>query len=121
MKLLLTLAPTICLVVFGQLVTRWRVVALHATNQSESGLSRLWTYITDPWIVVAYAGVFASSLTWMFVIERFPLSLAFPLHVGLTVLTVTVASALLFNEALTPQRILAIALILTGVVVATRS
>lgn len=121
MKLLLALAPTICLVVFGQLVTRWRVVALQTLNQSESGLSRLSTYLADPWIVLAYAAVFASSITWIFVIERYPLSLAFPLHIGLTVFIVTLSSTLLFNEPLTPQRIVAIVLIIAGVIIANHS
>jgi len=121
MKLLLALTPTIFLVVFGQLVTRWRVGALQVVNGSEPTFSRLWSYMTDPWIVLAYAAVFASSATWMFVIERYPLSLAFPLHIGLTVLVVTVASAWLFGETLSLQRIVAIVLILAGVIVANRS
>jgi len=122
MRLILFLLPTFLLVVYGQLITKWRVGVLSADLPAGSGpLERLTLYVTDPYILSAYAAALGGSVTWMFVIESFPVSLAFPLYIGLTVVAVVLAGAWLFGEPLTPARILAVALILAGIVVGSRS
>ncbi len=122
MRLVLYLLPTILLVVYAQLVTKWRVGAVATVMPVGSGpLDRLAAYLTDPYILSAYVAALGSSVTWMFVVESYPVSLAFPLHIGLTVVSVVLGGVWLFGEPLTLSRVLAVCLILTGIAVGSRS
>ena len=60
-------------------------------------------------------------MTWMFVVESYPLSLAFPLHIGLTVMAVVVGGIYLFGEPITAPRIVAVCLIVAGIAIGSRS
>jgi multidrug transporter EmrE-like cation transporter len=114
--------PTIVLVVYGQLIVKWRVEALYgAAHPVSRPLDRLAVYLMDPYILSAYAAAVGGSMTWMFVVENQPVSLAFPLYIGLTVALVVLGGIWLFGEPISPQRILAIALILAGVAIGSRS
>lgn len=122
MKFIVALLPTIVLVVYGQLIVKWRVGALSGAAETASGpLGRLAVYLGDPYVLSAYVAALASSMTWMFVVERYPISLAFPLHIGITVLSVVLGGVYLFGEPITPSRVLAVALILAGIAIATQS
>lgn len=122
MKLLLVLLPTVALVVYGQLVTKWRVAYLFDPLQNTSGrVDRLFVYLKDPYILSAYVAALAASVTWMFVIERHSLSLAFPLYIGVTVLSVVVGGVFLFGEEMTTLRIIAVLLIVIGVALGSQS
>jgi multidrug transporter EmrE-like cation transporter len=57
----------------------------------------------------------------MFVLESYPVSLAFPLHIGLTVIAVVVGGIYLFGEPITAWRILAVCLIVAGIAIGSRS
>lgn len=120
MKLLLAMLPTLVLVVFSQVGTKWRIQALQA-HLDDPATSRLWLYLTDWWIWSAYGAAFLGGVFWMFVVERYDISLAFPIYIGLTVLCVALAGALLFGEQIGLTRVAAIALILSGVALAVRS
>ena len=79
MKMLLAISPTILFIVYGQLIIKWRVETLLATGDVAAGrLSRLSVYLTDPYIISAYLAALAGSVAWMFVVERYAVSLAFP-------------------------------------------
>lgn len=123
LKLLLAMSPTILLVVYSQLATKWRVT--HMTDESlapgANTISRIHDYLHDPIIVSAYLASFLASIAWIFVVEKYELSNAFPVYIGLTVLLVTVGSALLFKETINPQRIASILLIICGVAIGSRS
>jgi len=122
MKLVLSILPTMFLVVLGQLVIKWRVNLLSAVAPPASApWERLGLYLSDPYILGAYVAALASSVTWMFVVERYAVSLAFPLYIGLTVMSVVLGGIYFFGEPATPWRILAIVLILAGVAVGSRA
>jgi multidrug transporter EmrE-like cation transporter len=55
------------------------------------------------------------------VVERYPVSLAFPLHIGLSVMAVVIGGIYLFGEPITLSRILAVVLILAGIAIGSRS
>jgi multidrug transporter EmrE-like cation transporter len=57
----------------------------------------------------------------MFVVESHPVSLAFPLHIGLTVIAVVAGGIYLFGEPMTAPRIVAVCLIVAGIAVGSRS
>lgn len=118
MKLFLALCPTVFLVLYGQLITKWRVgVLANAASTIPSGqLSKLINYLSDPYIISAYVASLLGSVAWMFVIERYPLSIAFPIYISGTILGVIVGGVIIFNEPLTPLRISALLLIISGVI-----
>ena len=121
MKLLLAIIPTVLLMVYGQLVIKWRVQALfEGGNSHPEGMSRLFTYLSDPLILSAYLTSLAASVAWMFVVERYAISIAFPLYIGLTVVVVAIGGVVLFNEPMTGSRLAAIALIVAGVAIGAR-
>ena len=122
MRLILAILPTMLLVVLGQLLMKWRLgVLAPAAHSASTPLDRVALYLTDPYVLGAYVAAFASSITWMFVLESHPVSLAFPLHIGLSVMAVVVGGIYLFGEPLTASRILAICLIVAGIVIGSRS
>lgn len=122
MKLFLALIPTVVLVAYSQLVTKWRVAYLFDPLQNTSGrMDRLLVYLKDPFILSAYAAALAASVAWMFVIERHALSIAFPLYIGITVLSVTVGGVFIFGEEMNTMRIIAVLLIVIGVVLGSQS
>lgn len=121
MKLLLALMPTVLLVVFGQLVTKWRVQALAGAATTDGGkLARAWLYLSDPYVLTAYVAALAGSVVWMFVVERYAISVAFPLYIGITVMLVMAGGVLFLGEDLTATRIVAVVLILAGVAIGAR-
>lgn len=122
MKMILAMTPAIALVVYSQLITKWRVAELvTGLNEQTDRWTRLTLYLKDPYILSSYATALVASVAWMFVIERYEISIAFPIYVGLTVLAVVVGGWLLFAEPLSPQRIAAILLIVAGVAIGSRS
>ena len=122
MRFFLALVPTLALVLYGQLMLKWRIGYLMKTGALGSTTSeRLWAYLHDPFVISGYASAFFSSLAWMLVIEKYPLSQAFPVYIGLTFCFVTLGSALVLGEQITPMRILAILLIVAGVAVGSQA
>jgi multidrug transporter EmrE-like cation transporter len=122
MRLLLALIPTVTLVVISQLVTKWRVVFLFDSFQNPLGrLERLFVYLKDPYILISYLAALCASVSWMFVVERYALSIAFPLYIGITVLSVVITGKILFGEQLTYLQVIAILLIIIGVALGSQS
>lgn len=118
MKLLLAMLPTILLTAYSQLVIKWRVTALAAAAGDSSGMaSRAIRYLIDPYIVSAFVFSLLSAIAWLYVAERYPVSIAFPSYVGVLFAIVTVGSALLLKETISAQHIVGLVLILAGVVV----
>ena len=121
MKLLVAMLPTILLTAYSQLVIKWRVTALAAAAGDSSGMaSRAIRYLIDPYIVSAFVFSLLSAIAWLYVAERYPVSIAFPSYVGVLFAIVTVGSALLLKETISAQHIAGLLLILAGVVVVSR-
>jgi multidrug transporter EmrE-like cation transporter len=122
MKLLLAIFPSVVLVVYSQLITKWRVVYLLDSLQGTLGpIDRLFVYLKDPYILSCYVASLGASVAWMFAIERNPFSLAFPLYIGITILSVVIAGVFWFGEEMSIMRIIAIVLIIIGVVLGSQS
>ena len=122
MKMLIAIMPTVLLVVFGQLVTKWRVQLLGSLPDGDGDrLSRVVVYLTDPYIIAAYVAALLGSVAWMFVVERYAISVVFPLYIGLTVLLVVLGGVVIFGEQMSMTRVLAILLIFAGVAIGARS
>ena len=122
MKLLVAVLPTILLTSYSQLIIKWRVTTLAAaTAQPLSVPGRTFSYLLDPYIISAYVFSLLSSVAWFFVVERHPVSIAFPVFVGALFLIVTLGGALWLKESISIQQILGLALILAGVIVVGRA
>lgn len=120
MKLLIAMLPTLLLVVFSQLTSKWRVQLLKG-QLTESSTTRLLSYLSDFWIWASYGAAFLAGIFWLLVVERYAISLAFPVYIGLTVLFVTLGGVFLFGEAIRPLQGVAILLIVAGVALAVNS
>ena len=122
MRMLLTMTPTIVLAIYAQLIVKWRVSMLFSKMNDGTYYSvRIFRYLTDPYILSSYLAAVAASVTWMLVAERFSISLAFPIYVGLTVAAVALGGCVLLDETMTVSRIVAVALILAGVAIGALS
>lgn len=114
--------PTIVLTAYSQLVIKWRVASLAAASAQSLGLpERTFAYLLDPFIISAYAFSLLSSVAWFFVVEKYPVSIAFPFYVGVLFCVVTLGSALWLRESISVQQLVGLALILVGVAVVGRA
>ena len=111
---------TVFLTAYGQLILKWRMNAL---NQPPAPLLEkfwfLFRIIFDPFIFSGFFAAFLASLTWMAALSRFQLSFAYP-FMSLAFVVVMLCSYVFLDEALTAQKILGLALIIVGLVVASR-
>ena len=122
MKLLLAVLPTILLTTYSQLIIKWRVATLATGAARSIGASeRTFAYLLDPFIISAYVFSLLSSIAWFFVVERHPVSIAFPVYVGVLFSVVTLGSALWLKETISIQHLVGLALITVGVVVVGRA
>lgn len=121
MNMLIAMTPTILLVAYSQLITKWRVEALMADMATNTDrFSRILIYLKDPFILSAYLASLFSSFAWMYVAEKNDISIAFPVYIGLTVLLVSLGGVAFFKDEFTASRIVAITLILAGVAIGSR-
>lgn len=121
MRLLLAMSPTVFFAVYGQLITKWRVeTMLGGMMGAPDGVSRLLFYLKDPYFVSAYLASFLASIAWIFVVEKYDISNAFPIYIGLTVLLVVMGGVLFLKEVMTIQRLAAILLIILGVAIGSK-
>lgn len=114
------LAVTIVLTVGGQLLFKWQVDSL--PDFPPDWLGRVWMlakFILRPWVVVALAMAFSASIAWIGVLGQFELSYAYP-FTSLSFVFVLILSAVIFQEAITPPKVIGILLIALGVIVSSR-
>ena len=121
MKLLLAILPTILLTAYSQLIVKWRVTVLaSAAGDSAGAAARAARYLVDPYIISAFVFSLLSAVAWLYVAEKYPVSIAFPTYVGVLFAIVTVGSAFLLKETVSAQHLAGLALILVGVVVVSQ-
>ncbi|GAB2569260.1 EamA family transporter [Dyella jejuensis] len=77
-----------------------------------------WSWVArvfaHPWIYIALIGYVGNFITWMSLLKHAPIGPAFA-ATHLDVISVMLASAWLFHEALTPMRLLGAGVILLGI------
>lgn len=82
---------------------------------AEASLAWVARVFAHPWIYIALAGYVGNFFTWMSLLRHAPIGPAFAAS-HLDVVTVMLASALLFHEALTPLRLIGAGVIVLGIV-----
>lgn len=111
---------TIAFTVYGQLVLKWRIAQFGPLPQSLSDKSRFFiSLLLDPVIFSGFFVAFLASLTWMAAMTKFDLSHAYP-FMSLNFVIVLFLSGWILNEPMNMQKILGVALIVMGTVVAAR-
>lgn len=121
MKFFLALLPTIFLTSYSQLITKWRIMGFSSLQEAKFSLAqRLFFYLLDPYIISAYVFSFLSSIAWLCVVEKFPVSIAFPAYMGILFVIVTIGGSLMLKEAISLQQVLGLTLIIAGVFVTSR-
>lgn len=114
------IVATIGFTVYGQLILKWRIAdfgPLPADTMDK--LKFLISLLFDPAIFSGFAAAFLASLAWMAAMTKFDLSHAYP-FMSLNFVVVLVLSGWLLNEPVTFQKILGIAMIVIGTMVAAR-
>ena len=117
MSLLVAILPTILLMAYSQLIMKWRVGVLHAQDMAALALwERLLHYLMDPYMLSAYAVSLLASFAWLYAVERYPVSLAFPVYTGVLFIVVLAGGYGLLHEPLSAGQLIGVALILSGIV-----
>lgn len=117
MKNYLLILPIAFLVTFGQLLVKWRsnsLAGLLPTNVTPSFLK----FVTDPVNLFAYGAGFVANLGWLYVVTKLPLTIAFPVYMGVTFTMVLLGGWVFLGETLTIAKIAAVFLIMGGIVLA---
>jgi multidrug transporter EmrE-like cation transporter len=118
LRLLAYVMPTVLLVVYSQIVLKWRIPALGVLPAGEfDKFLFLLRLLFDPYVASGFIAAFLGSLAWMAVISKIPLSVGFPAYYGLTFALVILGSAWLLNEELTILKLIGAGLVLLGVIV----
>lgn len=83
-----------------------------------------WSFIRlllDPVFLIGFILYFVAALVWFRTIALAPLSIAYPLMVSLTFITVTIGSIIFWNEPLTFQKLVGLLVIMAGIVLTSTS
>jgi multidrug transporter EmrE-like cation transporter len=111
---------TIALTVFGQLAIKWQVALAGALPEAGADkLLFLLRLLLNPWIIAAFGAAFLASVAWMGAMTKFELSHAYP-FMSINFVVVLALSAWLFNEPISPARLVGMTLICIGTIVAAQ-
>jgi drug/metabolite transporter (DMT)-like permease len=106
---------TVLLAVYAQLAWKARALA-HAAVPADRPLVYVMAMFRDPWILSGLVAMAFGTVSWMLVLRRLDLSIAYPV-LALVFVLVPLGAHLMFGEALTAARVLGLALIVAGIAV----
>ena len=116
----LYIALTIAFTVYGQLIIKQQV---NAAGQFPSGAGAVLFYLRfiflRPLVLSGFACAFMASLSWIGALSKFELSYVYP-FMSLNFVLVVALSVVLFREDINLYKILGLALICVGVVIASQ-
>lgn len=111
---------TVLLTVYGQIAIKWQVLKVGSLPEGlAEKISFLLHLLLNPWIASALAAAFLASFCWMAALTKLQLSHAYP-FMGLSFVAVLLASGFFFQEPITTFKIVGVALIVLGLVVASQ-
>lgn len=115
MKTYLLILPIALLVTYSQLIVKWRVNSMDVSISSSS-LQQLFKFLADPIILSGYIAALVASFAWLFVVTKLPLTVAFPVYIGVTFAMVLLGGGVFLAETLTATKLVAVLLIFGGIV-----
>ncbi len=104
---------------FGQVLFKKTALTISSkfeSNQAPSLIEGLLTAITLPWLYVALTVYAFATVFWLYILQRIPLSLAYPFS-ALAMVIVPVVSIFLFKEQLQTNYWLGSICIILGVII----
>lgn len=121
MKFYLLILPVSFLVAYSQIIVKWRVNSNLGGNAQINGITEyLLFYLKDPVVISAYGAALLASFAWLFIVTKLPLAIAFPIYIGITFGMVLLGGWFFLSEPMTMAKILAIALIFSGIAIGVR-
>ena len=120
MKSYLLILPVALLVAYSQIVVKWRANSGNLGSTATTGMDRVLMFMADPVILSAYASALLASFAWLFVVTKLPLTIAFPVYIGVTFGMVLFGGWFFLAEAMTVTRGIAVLLIFSGIVIGIR-
>lgn len=109
----------IMLLAAGQTSIKYGLNVIGGVSLSEGIIGFLRLFQT-PWVIVGFALYGLSSIIWLDVLSKLDFSLAFPM-VGLTYVFTLLIGRFFFGEIVGWERVLGVALILSGIFFLARS
>ena len=119
MKNWFLILPVALLVAYSQVVVKWWA-ANNTGSEELSTLGAFASFVSNPVVVSAYAAALLGSFAWLIVLTKLPLTLAFPVYIGVTFVMVMIGGSVFLSEAITLSKALAILLILIGIALGTK-
>lgn len=71
--------------------------------------------MTDPAILSAYVIALISTFGWLYVVAKLPLTIAFPIYIGLVFSMVMVGGWIFLSEPMTMTKIVSVLVIAMGI------
>ncbi|MDI6737057.1 MAG: EamA family transporter [Nanoarchaeota archaeon] len=119
-KAILIILASVLLISTAQLLLKYGIKNATKALTDASALAMLSAIFSSWQVLIAVALLLASSTLWLMGLSKAELSFAYPL-LGTGYALVAFLSWILFNEAMGITRIIGIAIIITGVVMMSRS
>ena len=110
----LMILPIALLVTYSQIIVKWRSSAVGQLPSSDL-LQHLIKIISDPLILSAYSAALFASFAWLYVVTKLPLTVAFPVYIGVTFAMVLLGGWFFLSETLTATKLIAVLLIFSGI------
>jgi multidrug transporter EmrE-like cation transporter len=115
------IAGTIFFTVYGQLILKWRIVKYGVLPEGIiDKIYFLTKLLFDPYIFSGFFSALIASFFWMATMTKFDISFAYP-FMSLAFVFVFILSVLLFHEPLSWHKVLGLILIVSGIIVTSRS
>ena len=103
------------LVAYSQIIVKWRSNAIEQPV-AQGFSTQLFNFLSDPVILSAYGAALIASFAWLYVVTKLPLTVAFPVYIGVTFAMVLLGGWFFLSEALTATKLVAVLLIFGGIV-----
>lgn len=111
---------TLGFTVYGQLILKWRIAQFGSFPAGWAERCKfLLSVLLDPGVFSGFVAAFLASFAWMVVMTKFDLSYAYP-FMSLNFVVVLCLSAWLLHEPITAQKLIGMALIVVGTIVASK-
>src|SRR3989344_1867393 len=105
----LLLTSSMLLAIIGQFFLKSGVLLSNLTPNVQSIVQT----IISPFVLIGFLAYGTSSIIWLFVLQKFPLSVAYP-ALSLTYIAIVVISFYVLKEPLTSPKIFGVFLIIAG-------
>lgn len=112
--------PIALLVTYSQLMVKWRS-GLGGHLEGLTIGQQLLRFLSDPYVLSAYAAALLASFAWLYVVTKLPLTLAFPVYIGVTFALVLIGGSIVLSETLTATKLASVLLIFCGIVLGVTS